>query len=82
MSDTFDHYLDAYLSRDEDDDEYEFGGVQRSTYKPKLITCRYCNKPNLHWVMSEGRWRLISKDKVLHDCRSIPDFKSEVPWDE
>jgi len=53
MSDIFDHELDAYLSRDEDDDEYGWDGVQRMRRTPTPPTCKYCGTKDLRWVKLE-----------------------------
>lgn len=47
---------------DDDDEEYEYISV------PRIICCRYCNKPNLKWMQIDGKWRLSDSDG-LHICK-------------
>ena len=63
MGDIADWMLDQALISHWDDPAYD-----TVEDLPRQKTCAYCNKPRLHWQMTEKGWRLFDENNNMHSC--------------
>jgi len=59
----------GYINNDHNDD-------YRNDYTSQIISCRYCGKRGLKWVLSQGRWRL-AESNALHSCDAYKNRKNK-----
>jgi len=61
--DAIDRGMDEWLSGEYDDE-----GYSGSEFYSHSQSCRYCRKPDLHWNILAGKWRLFGADGAAHRC--------------
>jgi hypothetical protein len=40
-----------------------------TTYRQRLIRCKYCGTNGLHWGSTQSGYRLFDRHSCIHECR-------------